>query len=127
MRQKGVLNVVNHRFTVLENDGNNVETSFHIQLVSGYIGIGRGYQHPLFSFRHGQIGLTVFAAPARLYLYKDQKLAVLGNNVDFLMDIVPIALQNLVAFPYQVVDREFLTKFPKIVVLCHSYSSTITP
>lgn len=71
--------------TVLENDGNNVETRSHILLVSGDIGIGHGYQHPLFSFRHGQIGLTVFAAPACLYLYKEQKLAVLGNNVDFLM------------------------------------------
>ena len=40
MGQKSILNVVNNGPFVLENDGNNVETSVDVKLVLKNIGVG---------------------------------------------------------------------------------------
>ena len=40
MGQKSILDVINNGLVVLENDGNNVETSVYVKLVLKNIGVG---------------------------------------------------------------------------------------
>ena len=71
MRQKSILDMVDDRLAVAENNGNNVESGFDVQVGLEKIGIGGSNEHPLFFLRHGQIRLAVVVALARLYLHDD--------------------------------------------------------
>ena len=108
MRQKRIFNMLNHRLAVPENNGNDIETGVHIQIILENIGIGGSNQHALFPLRHSQIGLAMLVSLSGFHLDDNQILTVLGDNVNLLMDVMPIALQNLVALVGKKLDSQLL-------------------
>ena len=58
MRQKSVLNMLNLRRSVVENDGNDIETGVHIQIVPEDISVGSSDQQALLLLVHRQIRVT---------------------------------------------------------------------
>ena len=106
MWQKSILNMVNYRFSGLKNYGNNVKTSIDVQPIFENIGVGGRNKMRLLLACHCQIRLAVLGALARLHLHNDQLFTVFGDDVDFLVDVVPIALQYLVALVGEILDGD---------------------
>lgn len=111
--------MLNQRLAIFENNGNDVETRAHIEIVFEKIGIGRLYQPTSLLLGDGFIRSAIFIRLTCLHLNNDQILAIFRNDVNLLMLVAPVAFQNLVALPYQVIDRKFLAEFTKVVVLSH--------
>ena len=98
--------MLNYGFTIPKNDGNDVESRFNFKVFLEDIRIRRSNEHPLLLARHGDVGFAVFVALARLYLHDDQELPILGDDVNLLVDVVPVTLQYLIALAGQIIDRE---------------------
>ena len=104
--------MLNYGFTIPKNNGNDVESRFTFKVFLEDIRIRRSNEHALLLARHGDVGFAVFVALARLHLHDDQELPILGDDVDFLVDIVPVTLQYLIALVGQIINRKLLAKFP---------------
>ena len=98
--------MLNYGFTIPKNDGNDVESRFNFKVFLEDIRIRRSNEHALLLARHGDVGFAVFVGLARLHLYDDQKLPILGDDVNLLVDVVPVTLQYLIALAGQIIDRE---------------------
>ena len=96
----------------LKNYRNNVETRAKIQLFFEKIGVGGRYQTRLFLPRDSGIRLPIFIRLSCLHLDNDQFLALLGDDINLLMDIVPVAIHNLIASPYEIMSGYLLSDLP---------------
>ena len=96
-------------FTIPKNDGNDVKSRFYVKVFLEDIRIGCRNKELLFLFRHGDVGISIFIGLTRLHFHDDQELPIPGDDVNLLVDIVPIALQNLIALAGQIIDCKFLT------------------
>ena len=108
-----------NRLTILENDGNDVKSRFNVQMILQDIGIGRRDEPLLFLPCHRDIGIPILVRLASLHLHDDYELAVPCNNVDFLVDITPVSLQDLVALLSQVTNCKLLAQSTEFVVRRH--------
>ena len=120
MRQKSVLDMVNNRLAIIDNDRNDVETGINIQFVPKKIGVCGIDQSSLFLLVYGKIGLAIIAALACLHLHDDQFLAVFCDDVDLLMTVPPIAFEDFVALIHEILHSDFLALFSKIDMFCHN-------
>lgn len=77
---------------ILIENGNDIETHFHIQIFLNDILISGRNDKTLFFECDRGFGLPKFITSAGFYLYKHQNPVNLGNYVDFQFFIPPICL-----------------------------------
>ncbi len=104
--------MLNYGFTIPKNDGNDVESCFNFKVFLEDVRIRRSNEHPLLLARHGDVGIAIFVGLTRLHLHDDQELAIPGDDVYLLVDILQVLIQYLIAIDSQLIDRELLAKFP---------------
>ena len=100
--------MVDFGVSLVKNDGNDIKTDVKVQPFAEDIGVGGIDKTPLLLACHRHVGLAEAVALARLHLHDDQRPAVFGDDVDFLVFVAPVALQNLIALASQIIDGELL-------------------
>ena len=108
LRQKGVLDMVDDWVSLVKNDGNDIKSDVEVQPFAEDIGVGGIDKVLLLLAGHRQVRLAEAVALAGLHLHDDQRPAVFGDDVDFLVLVAPVAIQDLVAFLDEIIDGELL-------------------
>ena len=72
------------------------------------------------AFAGRDAGQGIMTAAPGLHLDKNQGVIVAGDDVDFAIGTVPVARQNLVAVPSQIVGSDLFALLAYFLSLCHA-------
>ena len=79
------------------HDGDNIKTGFQVNIMLENICIGSTYHELLFFSIHKDLWLAKVKGAPGLHFYDDQVIFFDGNNIHFILVVVPVLLQDVEA------------------------------
>lgn len=106
---------------VCSHDGDDVEPYVGMYLVGFHKSVGGNGNGFDFLWCNGHVGIHEAFVASRFHLHDDQQVFFLfeSHDVQVAMAVLPVAKENLAAFPLKVLGGQLFAPVPQIVVCSH--------
>jgi hypothetical protein len=114
-----LLDVLQHGTALVDDDGDDVETDVHIEIVPENITLRGKNEIALFPEVHSGAWLAVGIARTGLYLNDHKLVPVTCDDVHFVMPEVPVAFEDLITLFHKEFNGKVLAPPSQTLIIFH--------